>query len=474
MARRNCYVAGGVASGAVVLPARSPWPRFRWNRNSRAVCAVAALVLVVDRVRMSPPGHGHHNNIQDCLEISRSGRETSARHSPSFCSGSASSGISHTLQSKRCMHQYFGRRPAHTVAAASPDRATALQTLGLDVSGFSEPSSTEVRRAFRREALKWHPDQEGGDAARFQQIKEAYELLSGRTEVGISFSGMPSGKAPKPWPQPVQEDAAPPDFGGPFALPLALGIALVLGVVLSSSTSPPENVVIVSNQGGTIPQRFKRLQIETLRGLEYVNAASAAAEVEGTPLVFLEQIAERDVSATGQLVRVLRAALDEHRPATPIEEAAFDDETTTAANAAGQQLQVPIYNYVTAVVREESMDSLINVLRTDQSFRFEGIRREFMSGRVLAELDREATGQRLLLVGARDIFRPADDFLTDLRATLAGRNPLARLAERGPDIIVFDLTKAEWSNLSKQYEAGAGQIPWRDVPVLSPADLGVN
>lgn len=51
-----------------------------------------------------------------------------------------------------------------------------------------EPGATlqQVRRAYRRLSLKWHPDKPGGDAAKFQTIKEAYEKL--RTEAPVAQS----------------------------------------------------------------------------------------------------------------------------------------------------------------------------------------------------------------------------------------------------------------------------------------------
>lgn len=36
----------------------------------------------------------------------------------------------------------------------------------------------DIKTAFRRLAMKHHPDRVGGDPARFQIIKEAYEILS--------------------------------------------------------------------------------------------------------------------------------------------------------------------------------------------------------------------------------------------------------------------------------------------------------
>lgn len=45
--------------------------------------------------------------------------------------------------------------------------------LGVDV----EASNTDIKKAFRLLALKWHPDREGGCKEKFQEVREAYESL---------------------------------------------------------------------------------------------------------------------------------------------------------------------------------------------------------------------------------------------------------------------------------------------------------
>ncbi|WP_372871178.1 DNA-J related domain-containing protein [Shewanella sp.] len=52
----------------------------------------------------------------------------------------------------------------------------ALRVLELDVSA----SDREIRRQWRKQALKWHPDRQGGDAARFREVCEAWQALRGR------------------------------------------------------------------------------------------------------------------------------------------------------------------------------------------------------------------------------------------------------------------------------------------------------
>lgn len=48
------------------------------------------------------------------------------------------------------------------------------EALGINKSA----SADEIKKAFRRLAVKYHPDKEGGDEAKFKEINEAYEILS--------------------------------------------------------------------------------------------------------------------------------------------------------------------------------------------------------------------------------------------------------------------------------------------------------
>lgn len=47
------------------------------------------------------------------------------------------------------------------------------ETLGVSKSA----SEDEIKKAFRKLAVKYHPDKEGGDEAKFKEINEAYEVL---------------------------------------------------------------------------------------------------------------------------------------------------------------------------------------------------------------------------------------------------------------------------------------------------------
>lgn len=48
-----------------------------------------------------------------------------------------------------------------------------------DILGVSKTASAdEIKRAFRKHAVKLHPDKEGGDELKFKELNEAYSVLS--------------------------------------------------------------------------------------------------------------------------------------------------------------------------------------------------------------------------------------------------------------------------------------------------------
>ncbi|KAK1650473.1 hypothetical protein QYE76_068278 [Lolium multiflorum] len=67
-----------------------------------------------------------------------------------------------------------------SAVAAAPDRAaTAAKTTMYDVLAVGMSAGPEeIKAAYRRAALRWHPDTCPGGADRFMMAREAYEVLS--------------------------------------------------------------------------------------------------------------------------------------------------------------------------------------------------------------------------------------------------------------------------------------------------------
>lgn len=94
-------------------------------------------------------------------------------------------------------------RSSRTLLKAVLDRPSALRKLGFDGSK-ADPPADDIKRAFRQAALESHPDRPGGDAKRFQEVKQAYEILTGRIDPAPSgpLRGKPPRWAQTPrWPQ---------------------------------------------------------------------------------------------------------------------------------------------------------------------------------------------------------------------------------------------------------------------------------
>ncbi|QDZ20544.1 DnaJ-like protein [Chloropicon primus] len=99
-----------------------------------------------------------------------------------------------TFLARRCLRSFALDRPATTLCRQARGLSAAAAAGGgsdYDVLGVS-PSSTkeEVKKAYRREALKWHPDRHNGPSkaqaeAKFKRISEAYSnISSGKGRVG--------------------------------------------------------------------------------------------------------------------------------------------------------------------------------------------------------------------------------------------------------------------------------------------------
>ncbi len=84
----------------------------------------------------------------------------------------------------------------------------------------SDAKADEIRAAYRRLAKEFHPDRYPGGSDVFQQIQEAYSVLSDagdRREYDRNISrarqGTPFGSAPYPKPEPLIPERRPVDFG---------------------------------------------------------------------------------------------------------------------------------------------------------------------------------------------------------------------------------------------------------------------
>lgn len=75
-----------------------------------------------------------------------------------------------------------------------------------EVLGVSKSASAdEIKKAFRKAAVKYHPDKEGGDEAKFKEVNEAYEVLKDQQKrqrydqfghAGVGGDGGPAGGNP--------------------------------------------------------------------------------------------------------------------------------------------------------------------------------------------------------------------------------------------------------------------------------------
>ncbi|EKA7357692.1 TPA: DnaJ domain-containing protein [Vibrio parahaemolyticus] len=76
---------------------------------------------------------------------------------------------------RRLLNEFWSRYQRFVGGASEHniDKAKALKL--FDLAG--DPSRTEIRRQWRKLALRWHPDRENGDAERFRMLCEAWNVL---------------------------------------------------------------------------------------------------------------------------------------------------------------------------------------------------------------------------------------------------------------------------------------------------------
>lgn len=76
---------------------------------------------------------------------------------------------------KRLLNEFWTRYQHHVGSSNNKDmgREKALRLLELD----SNATRLEIRKQWRRMALKWHPDRDGGNSDRFRVLCEAWNVL---------------------------------------------------------------------------------------------------------------------------------------------------------------------------------------------------------------------------------------------------------------------------------------------------------
>lgn len=85
-----------------------------------------------------------------------------------------------------------------------------------DVLGVPKGTSdaTAIKKAYKKAALKFHPDRPGGDKQKFQEVSEAFEVLNDEKKKKAYDMFGEAGTGPGPVPGP---SGGSDDPGGPFS-----------------------------------------------------------------------------------------------------------------------------------------------------------------------------------------------------------------------------------------------------------------
>ena len=87
-------------------------------------------------------------------------------------------------QARRRQWQHYQQRQSRE-SRPKPRRSSRSSRLKkhYDILGIrSDASASDIRQAYRKGALRWHPDKPGGCGEKFRKIQEAYEILSADRE----------------------------------------------------------------------------------------------------------------------------------------------------------------------------------------------------------------------------------------------------------------------------------------------------
>ena len=76
---------------------------------------------------------------------------------------------------KRLLNEFWTRYREFvgSIDVSDMDRTKALSLFELPL----DASQTEIRKTWRKLALKWHPDRENGNSERFRVLCEAWHVL---------------------------------------------------------------------------------------------------------------------------------------------------------------------------------------------------------------------------------------------------------------------------------------------------------
>jgi len=346
------------------------------------------------------------------------------------------------------------RRPRCRCAASSiRSREDALSVLGLDRgSGFSQG---ELKKAFRKGVLRWHPDAAEGDAVRFQEVRDAYEFLSGTESQDVAqaasntwedsgrvrFSTRPGGRT-RPDGSGMRARGITPEeeeeqgIRNEYVLLLAGLAALLVAVRLLSPKEPVTTSLIGDRvQMTSQPTNFLLPKALPLRGMEYMLMAQVMA-TRGGELLLIDRPQADD------------AALQQGgRENSDRRAAQFVDALLAAFDAAARQR--PGYS-MTAVVSQDQYNQVLKALRSKETGFDEPRNPYYMfSGRPVARFEREATRQELLVICALDYRRAyADPVDTAFQQKMVN--------EHRPDLLVLDLSEPAWRSLCKDFGQATG------------------
>eukprot|EP00929_Paragymnodinium_shiwhaense_P035707 TRINITY_DN19236_c0_g1_i2.p1 TRINITY_DN19236_c0_g1~~TRINITY_DN19236_c0_g1_i2.p1 ORF type:complete len:444 (+),score=104.92 TRINITY_DN19236_c0_g1_i2:112-1443(+) len=373
-------------------------------------------------------------------------------------------------------------------AAAYRDASTALRTLGFDPEALKDaPSDDDIKKAYRRAALKSHPDSNGGSTEQFQAVKDAYEFLSGDDAWKLRMLvGTTAGRGGAAWPPPNakmpryadylygdlygidEDDGRRPrrperreDSSSMMVMsliqfaPLLLVIFSLLlfvpgGMVrttgeLRYAQSPDmsetdryaqslatigrRRVIAVDEQP---QQQLQQQPLAVAKGGEYLASAALVKQL-GIPLQLIGDKVEE--GATSQSAEE-RAAKVAHEI-----EARLQQRSATGT---------PKFASITAVVPTAEFGEVLSALRkTVGEGGFDEPRWPYMifSGRTVARFERLDAGegqgspQELLLLPARDIklYDTVTFDGTTYEKTMS--------AYHSPNLVVFDLAATQWKEL---------------------------